>query len=51
MLDLLGAGSRSYVGFGFGCIFEVDVDVNVKSGEYARVAFELGVKRRGLECG
>ena len=28
----------------------VDVGVDVKSGEYARVAFELGAKGRGLEC-
>ena len=43
------SGSRSYVEFGFGCIFDVDVDV--KPGEYARFAFELGTKGRGLECG
>lgn len=44
-------GSRLYVGFRFGCTFEVDVDVGVKSGEYARFAFELGAKGHGLECG
>jgi hypothetical protein len=52
VLDFLGAGWVSYVGFGFGCnIFDVDVDVDVKSGESARFAFELGAKGRGLECG
>ena len=43
-------GSRSYVGFGFGCIFKGDVEVDVKSGESARFAFELGAKGGGLEC-
>jgi hypothetical protein len=52
VLDLLGlGGSRSYVGFGFGCIFEAEVEVDAKSGEYERFAFELRVKGRGLECG
>ena len=41
----MGPGRTSGLGSG------VDVDVDVKSGEYARFAFELGTKGRGLECG
>jgi hypothetical protein len=52
VLDLLGAqvGPGRMSGL-FGSIFEVEVGIDVKLGEYARFAFELGAKGRGLECG